>query len=112
MRAYNGVLASSPQPLASAIAAIARRALFPSSTSSPLGEADRISSVYLPPRYPPPVLEDRALLDGVGVLRVKEQQAAFGIVLDSIDRGLHKHHLAHIQDSPAQFQDRGIGGGE
>ena len=50
MRAYNGVLASSPQPLASAIAAIAFKALFPSSTSSPVGATGRMSSVYLPPR--------------------------------------------------------------
>ena len=50
MRAYSGVLASSPQPLASAIAAIAFKALFPSSTSSPVGATGRMSSVYLPPR--------------------------------------------------------------
>ena len=59
-----------------------------------------------------PVFEDRALLDGVGVVRVEEQQAVFGIVLDGIDRGLHEHHLAHLQDAPAQFQGRGVCGGE
>ena len=55
-----------------------------------------------------PVFEDRALLDGVGVVRVEEQQTVFGIVLDGIDRGLHEHHLAHFQDAPAQFQGRGV----
>ena len=49
-RVQRGAGVLTPQPLASAIAAIAFKALFPSSTSSPVGATGRMSSVYLPPR--------------------------------------------------------------